>query len=431
MKRVNNFKQLTLTLLFLMGLMICQVKATDGYFSNGVGIKYRAMAGAGAGLHLSPMAAATNPGAMSFVGKALDINLSIFNPNRKFSVTGNPTFRHGTFGLAPGTVESGKNIFVIPTIGANWMLNDNMSFGVMVYGNGGMDTSYDSPVFGFQTTGIDLIQMFVAPTFSMKFAEKHSLGISPILGYQVFEANGVLAFGTFSSDANNISNNGDNSTTGFGVKVGYLGKFTDFLSVGASIQSPIKMGTFEKYGGLFAEGGDFDIPMNWTVGVALQFDKFGLALDLKQIMYSQVNSIGNPMLPNLQQAGLGTENGAGFGWQDMTVVKVGVHYALKEDLTLRAGFSTGNQPIPESEVLFNVLAPGVVENHISFGVSKDLPNGKELNFFVTHALENTVSGPNPLEFPGIQTIALTMNQWEFGVGFTFGKGARSKEETTN
>ena len=36
-----------------------------------------------------------------------------FNPNRKFSVFGNPTFRHGTFGLAPGTVESGKNIFEI------------------------------------------------------------------------------------------------------------------------------------------------------------------------------------------------------------------------------------------------------------------------------------------------------------------------------
>jgi len=31
-----------------------------------------------------------------------------------------------------------------------------------------------------------------------------------------------------------------------------------------------------------------------------------------------IASIGNPMLPNLIQATLGMDAGAGFGWQDMT-----------------------------------------------------------------------------------------------------------------
>ena len=414
----GNFKQMA-TLTMLVALFTVPAIATNGYLSSGIGVRYNAMAGAGVGLHLSPMAAATNPAAMAFVGSGYDINLSLFNPNRQYTVTGNPSLQPGTFGLAPGTVESGKNIFLIPALGANWMIGEKSSAGINIYGNGGMNTTYDFPVFGFQTTGVNLAQLFVAPTWSVMLTEKHSFGISPIFAYQSFEANGLLAFGDFSSDATNLSNNGSSNSTGFGARLGYLGKFTDFLSVGVSVQTRIKMSEFEEYAGLFAEGGGFDIPMNWTAGVALQFDKLGIALDVQQIYYSKVKSIGNPMLPNLQQAPLGMENGAGFGWQDMTVFKIGLSYMAAEDLTLRAGFSFGNQPIPESEVLFNILAPGVIEQHLTAGVSKKIGEDKEVSFFLMRALSNSVKGDNPLEFPGRQTIELTMDQWQVGAGFTF------------
>jgi hypothetical protein len=35
------------------------------------------------------------------------------------------------------------------------------------------------------------------------------------------------------------------------------------------------------------------------------------------------------------------------------------------------------------------------------------------------AFSKTVSGGNPLDFHGQQTIELKMDQWEFGVGFSF------------
>ena len=62
--------------------------ATNGYFSHGYGIKYKGLAGAGAALHLGPMAAATNPGAMVFLGTVLyiiglilvDITYTIVDP---------------------------------------------------------------------------------------------------------------------------------------------------------------------------------------------------------------------------------------------------------------------------------------------------------------------------------------------------------------
>ncbi len=406
-------------LFFLICLTSVSVYATDGYLSNGIGIRYRGMAGAGIGFHWGPISGANNPAAMVFAGKGYELNVSLFNPNRQYTVTGAPSGFPGTFGLAPGTVESSSTIFIIPTLGANWMLNDKMSLGLNIFGNGGMNTDYESPTFGADPTGVNLSQLFFAPTFSVKVLENHALGISPILAYQSFEAKGLAAFGNFSSDPAKLSNNGSDKSIGYGVRIGYLGQLTDFLSLGASFQSPMKMGAFDEYAGLFAEQGGFDIPMNWTAGVGLQFGKFGAALDFKQIYYSKIKSIGNPLLPNLQTTPLGSDGAAGFGWKDMSVVKAGVFYEVADGLTVRAGYSYGKQPIPESEVLFNILAPGVIEQHLSLGVSKSIGEGKEINFFVTRALASSVSGPNPLEAPNQQTIELKMDQWEVGLGFSF------------
>ena len=73
--------------------------------------------------------------------------------------------------------------------------------------------------------------------------------------------------------------------------------------MGASFQTCTYMTEFDKYAGLFAEQGDFDIPMNWTVGLAYERKgKFAVMADFKRIHYSRVNAIGNPMiLPILKQ----------------------------------------------------------------------------------------------------------------------------------
>ncbi len=101
------------------------------------------------------------------------------------------------------------------------------------------------------------------------------------------------------------------------------------------------------------------------------------------------------------------------------IFKTGAWYMTNGGWMFRGGYSYGGQPIPESEVMFNILAPGVVEQHLSFGISKDVGMDKELSFVVTRAFSNSVSGPNPLEVPGQQMIELEMDQWEFGIGFAF------------
>lgn len=395
--------------------------ATDGYFSNGYGTQCKGMAGACAARAQDALAAANNPASMYWAGHRYDLGLNFFRPLRSFTVEGAPSGAPGTFGLAPGTVESGSRLFLVPSFGANWRVRESTSFGISMFGNGGMNTNYAAPVFGSRPAGVDLMQLFVVPTVAQRFAGKHSIGVSPILAWQRFKAEGLGAFAPFSSDPARLSNTGYSQSAGFGVKVGYMGELHPRLSAGAYYQSRIKMGKFDRYRGLFAEGGGFDIPPAFTAGVTVRASsKLSISSDVERILYSSVKSVGNPMLPNLMQARLGDANGPGFGWKDVTVGRFGAELTPAREWTLRGGFSTAGQPVPASEVLFNILAPGVIQRHVTVGMTRALPGGKAFHFALVHAFESKVRGANPLEAPGRQTIQLKMHQWEFEMGFTFG-----------
>jgi len=409
------------SLTIMSGVFVGSAYATNGYFTNGYSVESKALAGAGVALPQGSLDAAVNPAAMAFVGNRLDFGLSFFNPNREYTVTGNPSGFPGTFGLTPGTFESGKKWFVIPSLGVNWKLDEKNSIGVSIYGNGGMNTNYDEPAFhGSSPTGVDLMQLFIAPTYARKIANnKHALAITPIFAYQSFEGKGLQAFAGFSSDPANLTNNDHDSSYGFGAKIGYMGEILPNLNLGATYQTKIYMGRFDSYRGLFAEQGDFDIPATWTVGLAFKATPdLAFLLDVQKIYYSDVAAINNPLIPNIQTSQLGNDDGAGFGWEDITVLKLGVQWKSSEEWTWRAGYSIGEQPIPDSEVLFNILAPGVIEQHATVGCTRTFGD-HEVKLAIMHAFSNSVTGPNPLEAPGQQEIEIKMNQWEFTVGYTW------------
>jgi long-chain fatty acid transport protein len=427
LRRFTNLKGILICSVILMAGIVFVAQsayATNGYFANGFGVNDQALGGAGVALPQDSIDAAVNPANMVFLGKRYDFGLAFFNPNRQYTVTGNPSGFPGTFGLAPGTVKSNSTLFVIPSFGANWVIDDKSSFGLSIFGNGGMNTDYPTNTFGgSEPTGVDLIQLFIAPTYARKLAPQHAIGITPILAIQRFDAKGLQAFSGFSSDPNNLTNNGYSYSYGGGARIGYQGAIVpDLLNLGLSYQTRIYMTKFDEYKGLFAEQGAFDIPSNWTAGLAVKATpELAFLFDVQRINYSEVKSINNPLVPgvNLTPGSLGTDNGPGFGWKDMWVYKVGVQWKSSKEWTWRAGYATGTEPIPSSEVLFNILAPGVITQHITAGFTKAMTDNQDLNFAVTRALPQTVTGPNPLEAPGQQTIQLKMDQWQVAASYSW------------
>jgi len=249
---------------------------------------------------------------------------------------------------------------------------------------------------------VDLMQLIIAPTLAYKVAPNHSIGVAPLIGYQRIAVEG-LGGPTDSTD----------DAWGFGVRVGYMGKLTPDWSIGAAYATKVDFQEFDKYNWLFLDDGDLDLAENWNLGVAWQATpKLKLALDYQQINYAGVDSIGaapSPAPPS------------GFGWEDASVWKLGMEYKLNQAMTLRAGYSHTDSPIKGAdaaqcaamsencgEVTLNILAPGVVEDHLTLGMTYTLESGDELTVAYMHGFENSVSGYSPMT-TGTDTISMYQN----------------------
>ena len=338
-----------------------------------------------------------------------------FTPDRGATITGSP----GANGAYDG---NDTKSFLIPEFGYNRMLNPSLSFGVAVFGNGGMNTDYKTNPFtafgGSGPAGVDLMQLFIAPTLAWK-SGNHSFGASLNLAYQRFKAEGIQGFAGFSASPGNVSNRGYDDSTGFGVRVGWTGQLSPAVTLGATYQTKTKMSEFDKYSGLFANQGDFDIPENYGVGIAVKATPtLTVAADVQQINYSDVPAVGNPVNSLFTGSLLGSTNGPGFGWQDATVYKFGLAWEMKPGTTLRAGYVMLDQPIPANQTFFNILAPGVVEDHLTLGLTLQMSKVSELSFMYMHAFEKKVNGSGsiPGGFGGGEAN-LRMSQNSFGVAY--------------
>lgn len=363
--------------------------ATNGYFAHGYGVKSQGIAGIGIALPQDGLAAATNPAGMAFVGDRADLGLTWFAPKRGAEVVGSPAIS--------GSYDANETSnFFIPEFGYVKQLSPTTAAGIAVYGNGGMNTDYKSnPFAGFGSTGssqMNLEQLFISPALAYKVTPEQSLGIALNLAYQRFSMKGLSAFATSSADAANLTDRGNDSSTGAGVRLGWTGQVTPALTLGATWASKTRMGKFDKYRGLFAEQGGFDIPANYGIGAAWKATQaLTLAADVQRIEYGDVKSVGNPLGNLFAGNPLGSTNGAGFGWRDVTTYKIGANYDVSRDLTLRAGYSHNTQPIPNDQTLFNIIAPGVIKEHLTFGGTWRTGNS-EVSVAYTHAFKNTVKG---------------------------------------
>jgi len=409
--------------------------ATNGYFSHGYGMKAKGMGGASVAMTDNAFAGANNPAVAAWAGNRFELGLDLFMPEREMSRTGSGGVGAGSIDT---TVKSDSSTFYVPEIGYNKAVSDKLGMGLTIYGNGGMNTDYAggkvncgsgaataNALCGSGRLGIDLTQLIVAPTVAYKVSDNHSFGISPLIVQQQFKADGLQAFDNapgfpaMTSAQGKVTGNGYDTSNGVGVRLGYLGKLGDRLSVGASYAPKIAMSKFSKYAGLFADGGNFDIPENYTLGLALKAaPSVTVALDYERINYAGVPSVGNP---SNSTALLGTAAGKGFGWSSIDVWKLGVQWEASPKLTMRAGYNAGGNPVQGRDVSFNILAPGVVTTHYTLGGTYALSNETEVTFSYMYAPSNSVSGTSM--FDGIAgagaggTETVKMTQQSLGVQF--------------
>lgn len=393
--------------------------ATDGYFQYGYGARQKALGGAGVADSRDATAAALNPAGLVHAPTELTISGTLFSPWRSYTVSGaGPT--------PEGEVDSKGNYFAVPNLAFTYR-DHGLPFvdviGVTVYGNGGMNTAFPSNIFSpFGSSGrlgVDLEQAFLSVAFAKTLAPGLSIGVAPILARQQIKIEGLQAFANpvFSSDYDHVTNQGTDVSWGGGVRGGIEWALAPQFRIGVAGSSRIYSNEFEKYRGLFAEQGDFDTPASVQAGVAFDVNpNLTLLADYKHIWYGSVASIANPST-NIFSAQLGSDNGPGFGWKDIDIIKVGAEWRNLGNLTLRAGYSYNTSPLQSRDVLFNVLAPATVQHHFTGGFEYAWSKNLSLEFAGAYVPETSISGSHL--FPVGQTVELSMHQWEATVGLKY------------
>ncbi|MFK5915670.1 MAG: outer membrane protein transport protein [Woeseiaceae bacterium] len=398
--------------------------ATNGYFAHGYGMKAKGMGGAGVAYAQDAMAAATNPAGITAVNDRIDFGVDLFIPDRSATV----------YTVARDGNETAN--FFIPEFGYSKKIDDSSAWAVVVYGNGGMNTDYKTGIYSTSAqpgalndqtpTGINLEQLFIAPTYAKKLNETHSIGVSLNLVYQTFEANGLSNFIGFKEDPSTgkagLTGQGVDSSTGIGLKLGWTGQVSDSLTLGFTYQPETKMSKFSSYNNLFANDGEFNIPSTYAFGLAFKASpKMNIAFDIQQINYSDIAAISNKdcgfTVAHPGTCDLGDAGGPGFGWDDVTAYKLGVDYKVSDKLVVRGGYNYGEQPISSTETAFNVLAPGVVEAHYTLGATWTLANMSELTVSYMYAPEVEVIGSSPAGFSDAGHGDIAMSQTSLGVAY--------------
>lgn len=426
-----------LPFLLIAGVAASDAQAGLGSYLNGAGANNRALSGAGTAFAEDGMVMAINPaGAVSLPHDGWGIG-SIFLSARqtaKVDEVDLNTAPPGAFPLAPGSREAEPDvpaeiggIFPVPFGAIHKRVDDDTTIGLVVYGNGGININYkafDNPncppgtpgqgYFCFGDTGSDIAQVFIAPTWSHQVNSRLRVGISPELIYQTIEINGFQLFGPASARPDKLSNNGHSNSFGYGIKLGASVDITDSLSGGIALQSKGYMQKHKEYAGLLPEQGNLDIPANIQFGFAWQASKkLTVLVDYQRIYFSNVGAFGNPG----NAAGrYGDDNGPGFGWDDLTAIKAGIHYQASDSLTLRLGYTDVLQePLRRSEVVTNLLSTAVFDQRYNAGLSWKLNNTTSVDIALNIVPKQTITGENP-RFPG-QKVTLSNEIYSIDIGW--------------
>ena len=422
-----------------------QTFATNGYQLIGVGNYQKGMAGAVTAAPGSAMSAISNPAGMARIGKRADFSLEMFMPDRHVDFTS----------LGGERSESAATQYGVPSLGWTAPISDehpDVYFGGGMYGTSGLGTDYPLTQFAAANPGppaspdvyfegYSSLQFWqMAPTIAWNRNDKLSFGVSLNLDYQSVSLKQSFLADTDSDGvpdqtAANLDLSRNAQAFGFGLSLGVLFDVNDQITIGASYKSKQNFSDMEyqltngDIQGLTTQlditgcpttltpSGDYavcpsgtyklelDFPSIISAGIAYKpIEKLTLSFDVKLIQWSDTLSAMAISGPNGEVIILNA------GWDDQTILAVGVQYAVNEKLNLRAGYNHAESPIDDADTDNNYILPAVTTSHFAIGGDYHVSKYWEIGFHASRASDETLTSPTTgAEIGlGITTVGLNL-----------------------
>jgi len=280
--------------------------------------------------------------------------------------------------------------------------------------------------FGVGPIYSNLSLLSIAPMASLQLTDNLAIGGGPII------TSGVPAFSPAFFAPNPKATDGlanfpaaTNARPywGAGFQVGLFYELNQNWNMGFSYKSPIWQ---EKWDFNAATpnlvgrriGVQASLPEMFSWGVAYKgLPKTLIDLDLRYIDYANTSLFGTRVIDG------------GLGWKSVFAVALGGQYQATERLTIRAGYLYNTNPIPSPVTLFNVQAPGIIQDTLSLGASYLVTENITLSLAWMHGFRNAIEGPI-LQIPG-SSVRLDAQSDIVWMGFNVRFGGSKRAGSAN
>ena len=379
--------------------------ATNGTNMVGLGAQSAALGGTGTAAYYGAENVIINPG---LIGKAQGTEFSfggtVFMPSVKNDASGQ------------GEEKSKANLNLIPSVSLASRINDQLTFGIGMYGTSGMGVDYSDAATMMEAQSNMQIMRF-APSIAFN-QSNFGVGFSPIIQYGSLDINYDMN-GMTGPDGNthNQVGSGMASDLGMGFSIGGYFDVNSQLTVAASYTSAINM----KYDGQLSSasapfvgaqglesafGDELEQPAELKLGAAYSMGNMIYTADFKQLAWGQAKGYKD------------------FGWEDQNVFALGAKYSAN-NYWAGVGINSGNNPIKEqsatarggavTNMFNNLFFPATTESHITFGGGYNLTKHVSLDAAIVYAPEVKTKVKVPDMAGGITDNATTHSQ----MGYTF------------
>jgi len=367
-------------MLFIFMLFMVKISlATNGDNLIGVTPISRGMGGIGVGMPVGPVDSVfRNPAWLSYYPNFhLSFGGILFMPHVKGKTNVTPAGPQNP----PASETSDANIFIVPEIGLVNPINSKLFFGLGAYGVSGMGVDYRNKDPRLANMHTNLSFMRFIPAITYKINDNFSISGAIHIAYGSLDMGATMCSPLNPSNCWNAGG-GASQDFGIGAQIGLAYNFKDFLFIGLTYQTPVKM----IYKDVFDTNGDRDYedlkltqPQEIALGIGIKpNEKLKLGLDLRWINWEDAE---------------GYED---FQWKDQWVIAIGGEYKPIPKLALRAGYNYAKTPIR--------------------GGAKNIMNSNNIPDFETPFSDFNIAWFNLLGFPAITEHHVTL-----GLGYQFTK----------
>ena len=393
-------------ILILSTITAISLFATNGSNLIGLGVESRALGGTGIANFNGAENALSNPALLGKTDLQTELSFggTIFDASVKISTTaGNTT------NPANGTSKtSAQDKSMIPVVALSNRIDDNLVFGLGMYGTAGMGTDFrgdnvDATVgqVGLYNMRSSLMLMQFAPSLSYT-KNNFGLGLSAIMQY------GQLSIDYDTADSTGSLKhvgNGPSQDYGYGYQIGGFYDIDKDLTFAGVYKSAIDMeykdqisqaalafGYGSHPGALDAKSDHLEQPEEIGVGVSYTMGNITYTGDYKTIKWGDAKGYKD------------------FGWENQDVLALGLKYNVKE-YWYGLGFNKADNPIPnntdttsvaggantngDTMNLFNyAMFPATITKAYTFGAGYTMSKNSSIAFAYMYATEvsDTVSG---------------------------------------